>query len=188
MRPKLSYCSPLWRPFLIKDILLLERVQQRATKFILDNYSMDYKSRLTQLKLLPLMYFYKLTDILFAIKSFNNPTDSFNIFQHLQFNKSGTRSSNTKLSHKTSINAISANSYFCRLPRLWNALPIIDLIITLSISVIKHKLHCFLWNHFIENFGINNHCTYHFLCPCNHCIQHSHRCNFNPLAITFMFN
>ena len=178
-RPKLSYCSPLWRPFLIKDILLLERVQRRATKFILDNYSMDYKSRLTQLKLLPLMYFYKLTDILFAIKSFKNPTDSFNIFQHLQYNKSGTRSSNTKLSHKTSINAISANSYFCRLPRLWNALPIIDL--TLSFSVIKHKLHCFLWNHFIENFDINNHCTYHFLCPCNHCIQHSHRCNFNPL-------
>ena len=110
VRPKLSYCSPLWRPFLIKDILLLERVQRRATKFILDNYSMDYKSRLTQLKLLPLMYFYELTDILFAIKSFKNPTDSFNIFQHLQFNKSGTRSSNTKLSHKTSINAISANS------------------------------------------------------------------------------
>ena len=99
---------------------------------------MDYKSRLTNLKLLPLMYTYKLTDILFAIKSFKTFTNNFDIFQHLQFNESGT---NTKLRHKTSSNAISANSYFCRLPRLWNALPIIDL--TLSISVIKHKLNCF---------------------------------------------
>ena len=62
VRPKLSYCSPLWRPYLIKDILLLERVQRRATKFILGDYSMDYKSRLTNLKLLPLMYTYELTD------------------------------------------------------------------------------------------------------------------------------
>ena len=80
VRPKLSYCSPLWRPFLIKDILLLERVQRRATKFILDDYSMDYKSRLTNLKLLPLMYTYELTDILFAIKSFKTSTNSFNIY------------------------------------------------------------------------------------------------------------
>ena len=124
-----------------QDILLLERVQRRATKFILGDYSMDYKSRLTNLKLLPLMYIYELTDILFAIKSFKTSTNNFDIFQHLQFNESRTRSSNTKLCHKTSSNAISANSYFCRLPRLWNALPIIDL--TLSISVIKHKLNCF---------------------------------------------
>ena len=124
-----------------QDILLIERVQRRATKFILGDYSMDYKSRLTNLKLLPLMYIYELTDILFAIKSFKTSTNNFDIFQHLQFNESRTRSSNTKLCHKTSSNIISANSYFCRLPRLWNALPIIDL--TLSISVIKHKLNYF---------------------------------------------
>ena len=81
------------------------------------------------------MYTYKLTDILFAIKSFKNLQNSFDIFQHLQFNKSGIRSSNTKLHYKTSSNAITAKSYFCRLLRLRNALPIIDL--TLSISVIK---------------------------------------------------
>ena len=58
VRPKLLYFSPLWRPYLIKDIMLLERVQRRATKFILSDYSMDYKSRLINLKLLPLMYIY----------------------------------------------------------------------------------------------------------------------------------
>ena len=34
VRPNLLYCLPLWRPYLIKDIDLLERVQRRATKFI----------------------------------------------------------------------------------------------------------------------------------------------------------
>ena len=41
------------------------------------------------------MYTYELTNILFAIKSFKKSTNSLDIFQHLQFNESGTRSSNT---------------------------------------------------------------------------------------------
>ena len=51
--------------YLIKDILLLERIQRRATKFTLNNYTTDYKSRLTELKLLPLMHLFELQDILF---------------------------------------------------------------------------------------------------------------------------
>ena len=57
----------------MKDILLLERVQRRATKFILNNYTMDYKTRLTNLKLLPLMYVLELQDVIFLIKSLNIP-------------------------------------------------------------------------------------------------------------------
>ena len=55
VRPNLLYCSLLWRPYLIKDIDLLERVQRRATKFILSDYSSDYKTRLIQLGTLPLI-------------------------------------------------------------------------------------------------------------------------------------
>ena len=52
----------------MKDIILLERVQQRATKFILNDYSSDYKFRLIKLGMLPLMCVYKLADIFFFIK------------------------------------------------------------------------------------------------------------------------
>ena len=67
IRSQISYCSPLWRPHLLKDIELLEQIQRRATKFILNDYSSDYKFRLTSLKLLPLMMFYELLDLSFFI-------------------------------------------------------------------------------------------------------------------------
>ena len=35
VRSQLSYCSPIWRPHLIKDIVSLERIQRRATKLSL---------------------------------------------------------------------------------------------------------------------------------------------------------
>ncbi len=35
VRSQLSYGSQLWRPMLLKDILSLEKIQRRATKFIL---------------------------------------------------------------------------------------------------------------------------------------------------------
>lgn len=49
VRSQITYCSPLWRPHLIKDIHSLETIQRRATKFILNDYSSDssdYRSRL----------------------------------------------------------------------------------------------------------------------------------------------
>ena len=160
VRSKLLYCSALWRPHLMKDILLLEQVQRRATKFILNNYTMDYKTRLFHLKLLPLMYVLELHDVLFLIKSLNSPTSSFNISDHVCFNNSRTRSSSSKLCHRNSDNVITAISYFYRIPRLWNALPIIDL--SLSLPTIKHKLIIFLWNHFTNTFDTNSNCTLHF--------------------------
>ena len=51
-----------------KEILLLERIQRRATKFILNDYKSDYKSRLNSTRLLPLMYWFELQDIYFLLR------------------------------------------------------------------------------------------------------------------------
>ena len=81
VRSHLTYCSPLWRPHLIKDIQLnFEKVQRRVTKFILNDYHLDYKSRLLRCKILPLMYFFELNDISFLVKSLKYPTPAFNIY------------------------------------------------------------------------------------------------------------
>ena len=39
VRSQLTYCSSLWRPHLLKDIEMLEKLQRRATKFILNDFS-----------------------------------------------------------------------------------------------------------------------------------------------------
>ena len=41
---------------LIKDIALLEKTQHQATKFIITDYTADYKTCVKKLNLLPLMY------------------------------------------------------------------------------------------------------------------------------------
>ena len=92
VRSQLIYCSQLWRPQLIKDITALERIQRRATKYILNDYNSPYKSRLQQLHILPLMYVYELNDIMFLVKSLKSPTDNFNIKNHITFANNSTRS------------------------------------------------------------------------------------------------
>ena len=132
VRSCLLYCSPLWRPYLIQGILLLEKVHQ-VMKAILNNYTSDCNSCL--IKLLPLMHVYELSDILFFIKS---PNNSFDITNYVSFSRSATRSFGTKLCHRVIDNCISSNSYFYRIPKLWNAFPEIDL--ALSLNTIKKKL------------------------------------------------
>ena len=64
---QLLYCSPVWHPYILKDIRGLELVQRRATKFIVYNNDMDYRNRLLSLKLLPLMMEYEIADIMFLV-------------------------------------------------------------------------------------------------------------------------
>ena len=65
VRSHLMYCSQIWRPHLIHDIILIEKIQHRATKYILNDYSSCYRTRLIKLSLLPLMYIFELNDIIF---------------------------------------------------------------------------------------------------------------------------
>ena len=134
IRSQLTYCSPVWRPHLIEDIKTLEKVQRRATKWILQDYSSDYKVRLTTLNMLPLMMSYEIYDISFFLKSLTSPSPAFNILNYVQFNPSPTRSHDHKLCTRYSRTNKSCHFYFSCLPRLWNALPTSDLI---SMSHVK---------------------------------------------------
>ena len=49
VRSQLTYGSQIWRPHLLKDITALERIQRRATKYILNDFHSDYKHRLLSL-------------------------------------------------------------------------------------------------------------------------------------------
>ena len=147
---------------------MIEQLQKRATKFILNDYESDYYNRLLRLNLLPIMYIFELTDIMFAIKSFKAPSSNFDITKYLSFTAGSTRSAaQGKLKHTSMPNNKARHSYFNRLPRLWNALPPIDL--SLSVSQNRTIIYKFLWSHFTSNFTPENPCSYHFMCPCGKC-------------------
>ena len=169
VRSKMSYCSQLWRPYLIKDIVTLENVQQRATKFILNDYTSNYKDRLITLNLLPLMYWYKLQDILFFIKCLQSPDhNGINIFDFVQFSSSTTRfASQHKLLVKYRRSSKACHFYFVRIAHLWNALPPIN--VQLPLHAIKTQLINFFRNHFITKFNSTSPCSFHFVCPCCNC-------------------
>ena len=48
VRPKLEYCIQAWRPYLKKDIDLLEKVQKRSIRMIIEN-GLTYEERLSKL-------------------------------------------------------------------------------------------------------------------------------------------
>ena len=85
---------------------------------------------------------------------------------YITFNPTNTRSgSSNKLLLPHHLNNILRHSYFHRLPSLWNAIPILDL--NMSVCWLKSKLKSYLWDHFLTNFDENNNCTLHYLCPCS---------------------
>ena len=48
VRPKLEYCVQAWRPYLRKDIDLLEKVQKRATRLMIKGRNLSYSDRLNR--------------------------------------------------------------------------------------------------------------------------------------------
>ena len=93
VRSQLLYCSPVWHPYLLADVKCLELLQRRATKFIVNDTSMDYRNCLIHLKLLPLMMELENADIIFFVKSVRYSSDHFNIFDFVHFSAHHTRSS-----------------------------------------------------------------------------------------------
>ena len=175
VRSRISYCSHLWRPHLMRDVVSLERVQRRATKFILQDYSSNYKIRLTSSSLLPLMYWLELHDIMFLVASLKNPLDNFNILDYISLTSTVTRSSSfRKLRIKQTRLSANRHFYFNRVVRLWSVLPANDT--TASLPTIKRNLFLYLWNYFLIYFDSNNPCTFHYLCPCSSCIALSVNC------------
>ena len=170
VRSRLTYCSQLWRPNLISDIVTLEKVQRRATKYITADYTqaINYKDRLIKLDMLPLMYWLELQDILFLVKCLQHPSDNFNIFNFITFSTSTTRfGTSNKLKFNYRRTTITRHFFFNRIVKLWNSLPAID--ISLPFITIKKLLYNTFRDHFIENFCSDLPCTFHYLCPCSKC-------------------
>ena len=168
VRSHLTYCSQLWRPHLHKDVMPLERVQRRATKWVLSDYVSNYKYHLVSLSILPISYWLEILDVMFLIKCLQDPTDSLNIFEYVSFSSGPTCSGSTyKLVCKYKRTTATRHFYFNRVVRLWNSLPPFDL--SLSFSSLKQQVYNFYLNDLLPDFNIDNPCTFFRVCPCPHC-------------------
>ena len=139
VRPILEYASPVWSPYLIKDIELLESVQRRFTKLIPGMYNKSYEDRLTILKLVSLELRRLHIDLVFTFSLLKNHYD-------IDYSRFFTvRGSQKTRGHplKLVVNMAKTNSrkYFFanRVVKVWNSLPS-ELVLVHSIAAFKRGL------------------------------------------------
>ena len=136
--------------------------------------------KVTELYLQTDTYIYKLYLQSEYIRRYQNvPQEHFDIFEYIQFVSSTTRSSfysKLKCLLPQSTNNHFNFIYFNRVVKLWNALPEMDL--ELSILSWKKSPKKIFWCHFVSNFNPDSPCTWHYLCPCSTCFSLPSPINF----------
>ena len=126
VRSHLSYGSEIWAPQgSSRDLAIIEGVQRRASKFILQDYELPYPERLKKLNLLPISYWMELKDLVFFFKCkhglFDLDISSFVTFS--SNSSSHTRSSSDNLLHVNHCRtSLFRNFFFNRIVFLWNNL------------------------------------------------------------------
>src|SRR5579872_2760917 len=122
--PLVEYCSPLWSPHSVRDILLLESVQRCFTKRIPGLQSMSYSARLEVLGLFTLELRRLHCDVIFCYKLLNGHIGGISEAYGLTLsNRSKSRGNSFKLT--ISYSRIDARKHFfaSRIFGPWNSLP-----------------------------------------------------------------
>ena len=129
VRPMLEYISNIWSPCTVTHCHLIENVQRRATKFILNYPSHDitYNSILELLDMLPLEFRREISDLilLFKYKIGQLDVDFSQFFTPVQIRRITTRAFDIVNYHPLSTHKQNyyRKSYFPRSIELWNKLP-----------------------------------------------------------------
>ena len=152
VRSRLEYASVVWSPQTKRNINNLEQVQRRATRFILGR---DYSEneRLSKLNLLPLQYRREINDLVFFFKCFKN-IYKLNIFNYVSFRsciKPLRNVDHLTLDVPFSRTDVFKNSFFIRICRLWNELPL-SIRESTSLSIFRNNLLAFYYDKFNVDF------------------------------------
>lgn len=142
------------------DMKPIESLQHRATKYILNDYTLDYQSRLIQLKLLPLSMQLELNDICFFIKSSKlfSPNNSFNISMYTHHSVStwqelvATDSLSNPLLRATGTNNSILTDCLTSGTPCPQSISVCHSAASLQIDI--------FWDSFLKRFNPDNHCSY----------------------------
>ena len=166
----LCYGSQVWVPqSSSRDILLLERIQRRATKFIF-KYQADayvsYKERLVKLNLLPLSYWFEYLDLVYFFKcqlKLNN-IELSNYVTPCSLSSRPTRSTTSKDFRPNSCKTSTyRDSFFNRVIILWNSLPF-NIKSSNSVSSFKNLLRAHYSTLLLSTFDPDRIRTYKTIC------------------------
>lgn len=154
---------------------MIESIQRRATKYILNNSYSEYKSRLRLLNMLPLCYCKEVADICFLYKCLNNFYE-FDINNFLTFHTS-SRTTRSSYRYQLLIPAAMhtekfAKFYTNRIVLTWNSLP--DAIkctpsTNKFIRPFKRVLHAYYTSMLETRFDVDVACTWSACCRCARC-------------------
>ena len=122
VRSHLSFGCEIWAPQgPSADLLRLEGIQRRATKFILKDYESSYPDRLKKLNLIPLSYWHEIKDIIFFYKCKSGLYElDTNQFINQPLHHSTRSSSGDFLRPNLCKTSLFRDSYFNRIVFLWN--------------------------------------------------------------------
>jgi hypothetical protein len=156
VRPKLEYNSPVWSPYLVKDINAVEKVQQRFTKIACRRCNIPYVSyadRLTKLNMLSLQHRRVRFDLIKLFQIVNNISDlnfhSFFVFQNSSYS---LRNNTCKILPKQRFTSSAWNgSFFERAPRYWNKLSN-DITSVGSLEAFKVKLNSISYEDLLQHY------------------------------------
>ena len=124
VKSHLSYATEVWSP--VNNIMLsrkLERVQRRATKWILMNGELEYKERLSALNLLPMTFDREIKDLVYLYKALFGFLD-VDICCYVSFITHGrtrlSRASRYILQRQTCKTSTFQSSFYNRIVKTWN--------------------------------------------------------------------
>jgi hypothetical protein len=124
VRPQLEYAIQAWRPWLKKDVNLLEGVQRRATKMVNGMRQLPYEERLRNLGLLPLNKRFERGDAIETFKIVKGIEDiDMGSFFSTRPNEHGTRGHAMMLAKEQCRLDIRKNFFSQRSVNTFNACP-----------------------------------------------------------------
>jgi ribonuclease P/MRP protein subunit RPP40 len=148
VRPHLDYCVQAWRPYLQKDIDVLERVQKRATRMIEECKGKVYEERLKIVELTTLETRRVRADLVEVFKIMNGLD---NVQEELFFERyiardsgaSTTRGHSYKLYKRGFRLDVAKHNFGNRVVQEWNRLPE-DIVRARNVDILKGKLDKYL--------------------------------------------
>ena len=174
VRSCLEYCSIIWNPVTKANLIKLESVQRRTTRFILSTNEPTYEERLLECKLLPLSYRREILDCQFQHKAKagafgENIRALCDVRPHWRNPRLDTHAS--KLRYIPAHTETYHHFYTRRIAHIWNRLP--DRVRAIPYNRLSPALKKAL-NHFYQQqleikFQTPNTCTWVTKCRCPTC-------------------